>query len=191
MYVLNQDDFYPFLSRSESAALTGGQKVRSDRIYQTSSLQKQLFSQFNRCATKHPHAECCHHYILSCGRYMFRAPRLPHSNSAQEPFCSVLVLCPLENFVLILTQFVPYQYYSWHLGSGLRLRLQSLIFIFLYSKEGNITLLCLFFRIYSPRNQPELQIVEQPGKQSFKMKEFSIILQQLLRFPFNKCRITI
>lgn len=88
---------------SKSAALTGGEKVRANRIYQISPLQKELFSQFNRCATKHPHAECCHHYILSCGRYMFRAPRLPHSNSAQEPLCPVLVLRPLENFVLNLT----------------------------------------------------------------------------------------
>lgn len=126
---------------------------------------------------------------------MFRAPRLHHSNSAhQEPFCPVSVLCPLQNFVmqvvknfgLILTQPVPYQYYSLHLESGLRL--QTLIFTYL--KERGITILCLFFRICSSRNQ-ELQTAEQSRKQSSKTKEFSVILQQLLGLPLNKCRLTV
>lgn len=167
--------FYPLLS----AALTGGQKVRSDRIYQMSPLQKQLFSQLNRYATKHP--QCWQHYILSCGRLMFRAPRLHHPNSAKEPFCPLLVLCPLENFVLILTQFVPYQFYSWHSGGGLKL--QSLIFIFLYLKERSIPLLCLFSRIYFPEINQSCKLQNSQGKQSSKMKAFSIILQQLLGFP--------
>lgn len=50
---------------------------------------------------------CC--YFLPCGNYMFKAPRLHHSNSPQEPLCLYLVLLPLENFIMqverILFQF--------------------------------------------------------------------------------------
>lgn len=155
----------------------------SDRIYQ---LQNQLFSQLTRCATKHHMQSAVTIRFYAVEGACLELPGcttqtlLIKSHSALSRFCVPfrILSCKYKNFGLILTQPVPYQYYSLHLESGLRL--QTLIFTYL--KERGITILCLFFRICSSRNQ-ELQIAEQPRKQSSKTKEFSVILQQLLGLP--------
>lgn len=57
-----------------------------------SPLQKQLFSQFNICGTKHPHIEHCHHYFYAVEGTCLKLPgcttqTLLKSHSALSWFC--------------------------------------------------------------------------------------------------------
>lgn len=136
-------------------------------------------------------------YFLPCEKHMFKATPLKFKATSLK-LCSRAIL-PLLGFISPWEfchasgeDCVPILTHSLYLTSTIPCTLKkcakvvshhlSLIFTFPL-KERSITVLCLLSRIYFSRNQMEFQVAKQSGKQSSKMKEFSIVLPTAVRDP--------